>query len=195
MRDDARDDPNLCRRINARDARAFDELFAAYYPAMCFFAASIVGDNDAAEDIVQEVFIRFWEKRLTFPALPALKSFLYTAVRNRALNHLEKRANRRRIREGLEAEVSTENGFLLQEVEADLLGAISAEIDRLPEQCRKVFTMSFVDGRNVRDVAAELDIAETTVKTQRRRARQMLRDRLRGLFPARGSARPDGEPE
>ena len=183
------DGHSLSDRINAKDASAFDELFGLYYPVMCHFAAGILKDDATAEDTVQEVFIRFWEKHLAFPNLNALRSFLYTAVQNKTLNHLEKHTNRRRIRENIHTESSTENEFLLQQVEADLLGVISSEIDRLPEQCRKVFTMSFVEERNISEVAEELHIAETTVKTQRRRARQILRDRLRELFPARGASR------
>ena len=169
----------LCDRINARETSAFDELFDLYYPMMCHFAAGILKDDAAAEDVVQDVFMRFWEKHLVFPNLNALRSFLYTAVQNKALNYLEKHNNRRRIRESIETETSTENDYLLLQVEADLIDTISDAIDALPEQCRKVFTMSFIEERSIREVAGELRIAETTVKTQRMRAKKQLKDQLK----------------
>lgn len=62
--------------------------FIVITPALCFFANKILKDEEAARDVVQEVFIRFYEKSYDFPNLIALKSFLYSCVQSKALNAL-----------------------------------------------------------------------------------------------------------
>jgi RNA polymerase sigma-70 factor (ECF subfamily) len=169
----------LITRLNTKETRAFEEVFHAYYASLCFFAAKIVRDEEAARDVVQEVFIRFWERDLSFENMAAVKSCLYTSVQNKALNYLEKQKNRKRIRESLDVEHYAEDDFLLRQVEADLFKALFSAIEELPAQCREVFTLSYLEQKDVREVACQLNIAETTVKTQRRRAKEYLKTRLR----------------
>jgi RNA polymerase sigma-70 factor (ECF subfamily) len=170
---------DLTERLNTRDPKALEELFHAYYAQLCFFATKIVKDEEAARDVVQEVFIRFWERALSFENAVAVKSCLYTAVQNRALNYVEKRDNRRRIREKIVTEEPATEDLFLHQVEADLFAAIFAAIDELPTQCREVFNLSYLEQQDVHEVARRLNIAETTVKTHRRRALAFLRMRLR----------------
>ena len=78
----------------------FESVFHKYYASLCYFANKFVRDDEAARDIVQEVFLRFWESKGKFENQSALKSFLYNCVQNAALNYLEKlqvraKANRR----------------------------------------------------------------------------------------------------
>jgi RNA polymerase sigma-70 factor (ECF subfamily) len=170
----------LIARLNTKETRAFEEVFHAYYASLCFFASKIMKDQDAARDVVQEVFIYFWERNLSFENMTAVKSCLYTSVHNKALNYMEKRNNRKRIRESLDV-TDREDDFLFRQVEADLFKVLFDAIDELPSQCREVFTLSYLEQKEVREVACLLNIAETTVKTQRRRAKEILRMRLRGI--------------
>jgi RNA polymerase sigma-70 factor (ECF subfamily) len=165
-------------RLNARETGAFEELFHAYYAPLCFFATKIVKDTEAARDVVQEVFIHFWEKELSFENMIALKSCLYISVQNKALNYIQKQNIRKRIQERLAMEERAEEDLFLRQVEADLLNALFAAIEELPPQCREVFTLSYIEQKDIGEVARYLDIAETTVKTQRRRAKAFLRKRL-----------------
>ncbi|MDR1415102.1 MAG: RNA polymerase sigma-70 factor [Odoribacteraceae bacterium] len=165
--------------MNTRDTLAFEELFHAYYAPLCFFATKILKDEEAARDVVQEVFIRFWEKELSFENFIAVKACLYTSVQNKALNYLEKRNNRQRIRENMAQESHVEDDFLLLQVEADVFKALFEAVEELPTQCREVFTLSYIEQKDIREIAIRLNIAETTVKTHRRRAKEFLRKRLR----------------
>ena len=88
------------RIFDARGSESRDGLFHKYYASLCYFANKFVRDDEAARDIVQEVFLRFWESKGKFENQSALKSFLYSCVQNAALNYLEKlqvraKANRR----------------------------------------------------------------------------------------------------
>ena len=139
----------LLSGLNSREDKAFDELFRMYYPALSLFAAGILNDMEAARDVVQDVMINTWEQDYRFKEMPALRSFLYTGVRNKALNLLEKDNNRRRIRESLPEEPAPGYDNFLMEVESMVLVRISAAIEELPPQSREVFQLSFVDPHDI----------------------------------------------
>ena len=82
-----------------------------------------------------------------------------------------------------EQEVYEENSYLLQRIESEIMEEIFSTIEKLPEECRKVFKLSYIDGMEVCKVAETLQISENTVKTQRLRARKFLKENLKDLFP------------
>ena len=90
MNPEITDQTLVLQRLKEGDEKTFELLFHRYYAALCFFANKILKDEEAARDVVQEVFIRFYEKSYDFPNLIALKSFLYSCVQSKALNALEK---------------------------------------------------------------------------------------------------------
>ena len=148
------------------------DLFARHYRPLCLYALHYVGADDAAEDIVQECFVSLWQHAPRNP-----RSFLYTAVRNRCIDHL------RRVRldtvdvapHDLEGFISDDEARCRSEQEARLWEAI----DRLPERCRQVFLMSKRDGMRYKEIAAELNISERTVEHQVAKAMQKLNRLLR----------------
>ena len=79
--------------IKNGDIKAFEALFREFYPSMCFVAMRFIGNEEAAEDIVQEAFIKLWEKRTTYNDIPCLKTFLYVSVKNLCFNHIRNKKN------------------------------------------------------------------------------------------------------
>ena len=79
---------NLIRRLRSSDAQAFEQLFKQYHQAIFNFLFYKLGDSQAAEDILQDVFILLWEKRHTIDENLSVESFLYTIARNMVLNHI-----------------------------------------------------------------------------------------------------------
>ena len=77
---------DVAARIRAGDAKAFELLFRTYYQPLCAFAARFVSDSAAAEDVVQDAFGAFWTARGAIEIKTSLRAYLYTSVRNRALN-------------------------------------------------------------------------------------------------------------
>lgn len=71
------------------DDKEFDKIFIHFYAPLCFFANGILKDKDATEDVVQEVMLKFWDKRISFDSLELAKSFLYISVRNSCFNLLD----------------------------------------------------------------------------------------------------------
>ena len=145
-------------------------LFHRYYAALCFFANKILKDEEAARDVVQEVFIRFYEKSYDFPNLIALKSFLYSCVQSKALNALEKQNTRTFLKQRLDTPKYEEATYFRHQIE------------ELPSECRRIFKMSYLEHMDIREITEKLQIAESTVKTQRQRAKQYLRKRLKNLY-------------
>lgn len=178
-----KDEEVLMRRLNAHDQQAFEVVFHKYYAALCFFAYKFLRDEEAARDVVQEVFIRFFEKTYVFPNFVALKSFLYSCVQHRALNHLEKNNNRMALRERMRTDEVEENEYFHHQIEAEIFEEIFAAIEKLPPECRRIFKMSYIDHLDIREITEQLNIAESTVKTQRQRAKKILREQLRHLYP------------
>ena len=80
---------SIIKHIRKGDRKAFREVFDHFFNPLAAFGYKYTEDQDVAEDMVQETFISFWEKRRDFDHIAAVKSFLYTSVRNKCLNHLK----------------------------------------------------------------------------------------------------------
>lgn len=177
-------DDDLIKRLNAGDKRAFEEVFKMFYSSLCYFAHKCVKDMDAAEDIVQDVFVWFYEHERHFANLTALKSFLYNCVYHRAMNHLKAQQVRQEVHERLRQEMSeADEEYEEFQVESEVFEEIFKAIDELPVECRRTFKMSYMEHKSTKAIMEELHIAESTVKTQRQRAKEALRGKLKHLYP------------
>lgn len=159
------------------------QLFTTFYPALCLFANRILNNFDEAEDIVQNVFITLLHKKVKINKATSTKSYLYSSVHNACINHLKQQAYITEKMKNFEQESYEENSYLLGRIENEIMEEIFRTIDRLPEECKKVFKLSYIDGMEVCKVAQTLQISENTVKTQRMRARKFLKENLKDLFP------------
>jgi len=169
--------------LNVKQPEIFESVFHQYYASLCFFANKFVRDEEAARDIVQEVFLRFWESKSKFENHYALKSFLYHCVQHAALNYLEKLHVREKANRRLGAKLPEEEDVFCFQVETDVFEEIFAAIDELPTECQRIFKMSYIEMLDIKTICEQLDVAESTVKTQRQRAKKYLRDRLQHLYP------------
>ena len=82
-------DFSIITDIKEGDVKAFEQVFRLYYTPLCLFSASITGQMEAAEEIVQELFYVFWKERETLQIYYSIKSYLYGAVRNQSLQYCE----------------------------------------------------------------------------------------------------------
>ena len=155
------------------------------YVALCIFARSFSLKPEEAEDIVQEVFCRMYDEHRLFEGLNTLKSYLYTAVRNRSFNYLRDE-KKRSIREAqflnnLKAEEEGYNSALENEIYRQL----KLLLEELPEQCKNIFQRT-LSGDTSEKIAADLKLSVETVKTQRKKAKRILRERYTLLFKTFG---------
>ena len=76
-------------RLEIGDLKAFEMLYNKQYKSLCHFAQRFVFDLDTAREIVQDVFVRIWERRTSLPVKISLETYLYTSVRNKCLDYLK----------------------------------------------------------------------------------------------------------
>ena len=86
-------------RIREGDIKAFEDVFRRYYSPLCWYAMSITGSMEAAEEIVEELFYGFWRDRERLPLFRSMKSYLYIAVRNQSFQYCEHLEVRNKYRE------------------------------------------------------------------------------------------------
>ena len=165
----------------AGDEEAFSSLFRTYYELLYQFAGRYSRDPQSAESIVQDVFVKLWEKRESLQIRSNVKSYLYTAVRNHALNVIKR-----------EARMTNEDAFDLHEsadrspeetlVDKETAEAVQHAVEQLAPQCRHVYTLKRYDGLSYIEIAEVLNVSVNTVKTQMKRAIKSLKRQLTGLL-------------
>ena len=172
------------QKINMRQKEVFDSHFRLYYQALCYFAYHYLKEQEGAEDIVQEVFIKLLDGTECFDNEEHLKHFLYKAVRNSCLNHIKLMGIRSGILEGIQKNApDDENNFFENVVRAEIYQEIMQAIQELPTECGRVFKLAYVDGFNNDEIATQLSISVNTVKAQKNKAKIQLREKLKGLYP------------
>lgn len=156
------------------------EIYDKYYRPLCFFARRWTGSIAEAEDVVQDVFVKFAERHAVFENAVALSAYLHRMVYNMCMNNAAAALIHRRHKSIIASNSETE--FEEAELEDSVLWRVLSEIDALPPQCGAVFRMSYLEQASIEDVALRLGISPHTVKSQRARARKLLRERLQDLY-------------
>lgn len=173
---------DILEAIGKGDKKAFERLFMEWYVRLCVYAESIVRDPDAAEDLVQNVFCRLWEKRGIVNIHESAKAYLYRATYNACLNVLKHEKVRLAFFEFLEAQENKhENNvehFFDEENRNAVIREINRAIETLPEQCREIFVLSRFAGKKSLEIAEMLNLSVRTVEVQLYRAMKRLREEL-----------------
>ncbi|MBV7532891.1 RNA polymerase sigma-70 factor [Chitinophaga sp. sic0106] len=179
----------LIKNLAAGEPSAFQSLFQQHYKALCYFANSIVQDAQEAEDLVQESFSKLWNKRADFQTAANIKAFLFIATKNACLNFLKSR-ERLTIREKEFSYLQTgvDTGFDPAMTETEIITQLYNEIEALPGQCRRIFKMSYLEGKKNDEIAGELRISYNTVRAQKLRALKLIRSSLikKNILPMLG---------
>jgi RNA polymerase sigma-70 factor (family 1) len=157
----------------------FKELYAHYYDRLLYFSWQFLHDKDAANDIVQEAFLSYWNlgADMTREETQA-RNFLYLNVRNLSLKHIRHDKVIDKHRKLLDADPIDEYNVVNKLIKAEVLGEIYQALETLPESCKRISCMSYLEGMKNKEIAEELGISINTVKTQKQRALQLLRLRL-----------------
>ncbi len=159
------------------DKHGLELLFRHFYRPLVMYALKFLPRQEEAEDVVQEVFIKFWEWKRFDMIDNYLRSYLYQAVRNRCLNILESRAGI--TMKPMESLLEFSDTETPDDTEwNNRIEEIYREIDRLPDRTREIFTAIVLNDKRYKEVAEELDISVNTVKTALSRALTTLRSHL-----------------
>ncbi|HEX5660464.1 MAG TPA: sigma-70 family RNA polymerase sigma factor [Polyangiales bacterium] len=169
----------LVARLQAGEVAALGELYDEHAAALTAFARRLVGDPDAAQDLVQEVFLAVPGAIRRFQGQSSLRTFLIAIAVNHSRHHVRSAARRRAAtdRFGREPEPLSETPERDLERES-LAAALSLALDTLPIEQRVAFGLCEVEERTSREVAAIVGAPEATVRTRLHHAKKKLRDEL-----------------
>lgn len=165
-------------QIIAGDSDGLEQLFRDYYSALCRFAYQKVRDWEVAEDVVQDVFADLWRRRKQLQITTSLKSYLYTATKNRSLNHIQKEKRHSELQQTFVEQGAFTEPAEPEEETDELQGRIKTAIESLPPKCREVFELSRFEGMTYQEIADEMGIAKKTVENQMGKALGLLRTSL-----------------
>lgn len=173
----------LAGRIRNEDRQAFDDLFRLLYPRLVHFSMRYVHDRAAACDMVQDTFVALWQRRSGIDPDQALRSYLYTTVRNRSINWLQHSANKN------ESIHDRPGMHLVSDKRADAISGSGNEdknvlselfrkwISELPERRQEAFELSRFDGLTHDEIAGIMDLSPKTVNNHIVSALRHLRER------------------
>lgn len=168
--------------IQKGNVYAYELIFRRYYISLCEFATRFVYQPEAAEEIVQNVFLILWEKKESLSISISLKSYLFRAVYNHCNNHLSHLKIRNKYlsfsRETL-LKKNYSDPVLENLAYKELNDQITAAIEQLPAACKNIFKMSRYEGMKYAEIASSLNISVKTVETQISRALTRLREELK----------------
>ena len=166
--------------IYLSERKKFKEVYEEYFTALKYFAMRYVKDEEVACDLLQDVFVKLWEKGDRFENEMQLKTYLYRVVRNHCLTYIRDAQRKEKRMEGFEVE-ETEESFVHQMIEAEIYALINDIFEELPDACRNVY-MKSLEGKSHKEIAEELHIAITTIKKHKTNANNYLRGRLKDLL-------------
>jgi RNA polymerase sigma-70 factor (ECF subfamily) len=163
------------------DRTSFRVMYDLYYEPICRFLNYYTRDRFAIEDVVQEVFIKLWEDRF-FLEIQHIKSYLYSAARNKMLNYLRNSINHAAIlkqwsKEEIET-IQTSGCYDLDEFSVLLYSAI----ETLPQKCRNIFIQSKWGKLSYKQIAEVNNISTKTVETQMSIALKRIREYISNHF-------------
>jgi RNA polymerase sigma-70 factor (ECF subfamily) len=173
-------EPDTMKQLSFLNLNSFESIFREYYQMLCAYAYRFVNDSDTAEEIVQDLFYKLWEKRSELQINTSVKSYLFSAVHNRCLKYIEHR----------HVETKYKNYYLLHESEVDnepqqhtnvneLQGIIEQTLESLPERCNRIFRLNRFEGLKYHEIAARLSISIKTVEANMGKALKVLRKNLK----------------
>lgn len=167
--------PQIVQGIIASDQASFRNLYDAYFSYLCGLAVSYIHDFDKARELVNDVFLRVWERRvhLKYPPLP----YLISGVRNACFNYL--RDSKKVSAVSLELFENLPDFYYDEDEVEGIVDAIRDISAKLPKKCGEIFKMHFTEGVDSEEIALRLGISSNTVRVQLKIALDRIREALK----------------
>ncbi len=169
--------------LKSGDVDAYESIFKEYYRPLVVFAMKYINNAETAKEIVQDFFVKLFEKRNSINIDTSLKSYLYKSVYNACLNYISQNEMRNRHLKNLAS--IAEDGFSDDQIiTVELQNRIYECIESMPEQCKKIFKMNRFEGLRNEQIAQQLNLSKRTVETQISKALRILRKKLNDYVSA-----------
>ena len=159
-------DQSLLDALIKGEETAFEKIYKSYFALLQNYSASIVGDSEAALEIIQNIFVALWENRKNLDREKSLRNYLLRSTHNNSLRYLKTRFLHLQHQENLKRKKSEEE-------------QLSALLNELPERSRQVMIMSHIENRKSADIARKLGISVRTVETILYQAMKKLRGKIK----------------
>jgi len=161
---------------------SFDFFFRQYYTVLCYFANSILHNEEEAKDIVQDCFVKLWDTQTINERSETVKSFLYTAVRNKCVDFLRKKKVIQKAK--LQLVRNNENDFeYFDEVAfADMIHQLDGYLAELPSKVQEIIKLYYIDQKKYHEIANEINSTPEAVRKQKARALKIIRQKFLFLF-------------
>lgn len=178
------------RLRNENDQEALRQIFAIYFPRLNNFACKVIKDEIISQDIVQDVFVKFWETRQSITNIN-IEGYLFRMVKNKCLdyirhlkivenNHFDY-SNTAKYEELYRIDFIGDEPYIL--IEKELLEEIDNVISSLPEKCKEVFILSRVKGLKNKEIAEKLNINIKNVERHITKALNTFKSKLADKIP------------
>lgn len=166
--------------FHTSDIRKFRSIYETNFSSLKYFAMRYIKDENEVCDLLQDIFLKLWERGEVFENEIVLKTYLYHAVRNNCLTYLRNHRRRERQMQDFSPEES-EEAFVNRIIEAEVYALINKAFEELSPMSKKVYLMS-LEGKSHKEIADQLHISVNTIKRHKNIANRYLRGRLEKLI-------------
>lgn len=175
----------LFRRLAEGDEEAYRQIFHYYNKLLQPFAVKLTRSASAAEEVLQEVFLKIWSHRHKLAEVDDPKAYIIRIVSNESINYMQASVKHRHLGAEIpqtlaDGAPSPEQSFSYRETEARLQHAI----EQLPVACRQIYRMSREQYKRIPEIASELNLSHNTVKNQLVKALKSIRLHIGNILPA-----------
>jgi RNA polymerase sigma-70 factor, ECF subfamily len=174
----------LIEGLKEGNVKIYDYIFNFYYSGLVVFVQKYIHDQNVAEDIVQEFFVKLWINRERLKIETTLKSYFFSSIKNRCIDYLRHELIKGKVEKQLIEEVQKNTNEHNLLIESELRYQINAAIDKLPPVCREIFIMNRFEGLKPAEIADKKGISVRTVETHIGKALKILKNELNAYLPA-----------
>jgi RNA polymerase sigma-70 factor (ECF subfamily) len=174
----------IANLLAKKDESAFEQVFKSHFKSLHAYAYTILKEEAQAEEIVQQVFFKLWDRADSLSITGSVTAYLYRAVHNESLNYIKhqkvRSEHRLHVAYSMKDQADHANKKILN---SELEKKLHEAMGELPEQCRTIFQLSRFEEMKYREIADQLDISVKTVENQMGKALRLLRTKLVDFLP------------
>lgn len=174
---------DLLRQVTNGSENAFEVLFHSYRDKLYSFVLTISESKPVSEDVVQDVFLRIWQHRDELAAINSFSPYLFRMAHNQVVNLLQRKAKESLILAELSRQEKSAKDAYGDLDYKDVQDTFQKAVDMLPQRQKQVFVLSRLQGLKQEEIARQLDISITTVKSHMKSALRAVREHCKGSYP------------
>lgn len=152
------------------DRSTFKHVYDLYYEVIYTFVYNLVRNEEEAQDLTTDTFIKLWRLRDRFENLSNIKAFLYVTARNASLDHFRKLQRQRALQKEMHYLLDSDSGLGHEVISAEVISELHSRIEQLPGACREIVKMILFENMNTSEIAQKLGISNQTVLNQKAKA-------------------------